>query len=287
MNKIQYISIGLLALLCSLISCKSVLDNNAEDDRMLARVYNKNLYLSDMEGMLPMGISSEDSSLIIDKFVRNWVRETAMLHEAENNIPQDLDINQLVEDYRASLVKHNYENIVLEKLLDSLVTEEEMIQIYEKNKEQYQLESPIIQCRFIKAGMNVENIEDVEKWWKSDQTDDQAALVNWCNQKALIHHLNSGKWYKVVDIGAYMPQGYLTVDNVKNKKRFIEKDDEFIYFYERIDLVERKKIAPLAFVEDQIRKVILHKRKMELLEELKDKLYDEALRKNGVSIYQK
>ena len=87
-----------------------------------------------MDGMLPSGISAEDSTLIIEKFVKNWVRETAMLHEAEQNIPKGLDINQLVENYRASLVKHNYENIVVERLLDSVVTKAELESFYEKTK---------------------------------------------------------------------------------------------------------------------------------------------------------
>lgn len=239
-----------------------------------------------MDGMLPSGISAEDSTLIIEKFVKNWVRETAMLHEAEQNIPKGLDINQLVENYRASLVKHNYENIVVERLLDSVVTKAELESFYEKNKDQYQLESPIIRCRFIKASQKAPQVGQIEKWWNSKTPSDELALENWCRTNATVHHLQEGTWYKVVDIGAYMPQGFLTVDNVNNKKQFIQKDSEFIYLFELRELISKTEIAPLAYIEDQAKKVILHKRKTQLLEELKDKLYDEALRNNGVSIYQ-
>lgn len=238
-----------------------------------------------MEGMLPTGISSEDSSLIIDQFVRNWVRESSMLHEAEKNIPQGLDIDQLVEDYRASLIKHNYENIVVERLLDSLVSKEELMEFYEESKEQYKLESPIIRCLFIKAPLDAPQISQVEKWWEGGSQTDLTALTNWCNLNASVHHLKDSIWYKIVDIGAYMPQSFLTVDNIENKKQFIQKDDDFIYLFEMIELMKKDEIAPLAFVENQAKKVILHKRKTQLLEELKDKLYDEALRNKGVSIY--
>ncbi len=238
-----------------------------------------------MDGMLPTGISEEDSSLIIDKFVGNWVREAAMLHEAERNIPKELDINQLVENYRASLIKHNYENILVNKLLDSIVNKEELSTFYEINKEQFQLESPIIQCRFVKALLNSPQIEQVRKWW-DDPESNQEALKNWCAINATIHHLRDSVWYKVVDIGAYMPQGVLTVDNVKNKKKFTYEDNEFLYLFELTNIVAKNEIAPLSYVEGQAKKVILHKRKTQLLNEMKDKLYDEALRKNGVSIFQ-
>lgn len=284
MNKSLYIQIGVLLFGLINIGCENS-DKRDASDRCLARVYNRSLYLSDMDGMLPIGISAEDSSLIIDKFVTNWVREAAILHEAERNVPKDLDINQLVENYRASLIKYNYENILVDKFLDSIVTKTELETFYNINKGQYQLETPIIQCRFIKAFLNSPQIEQVEKWWNNDNPN-QAALKNWCERNATIHHLDDSIWYKVVDIGAYMPQGALTVDNVNNKKKFVQKDQEFLYLFELLDIVPKNEIAPLSYIEGQAKKVILHKRKTQLLNEMKDKLYDEALRKNGVSIFQ-
>lgn len=258
----------------------------SEGDRELARVYDKMLFLSDMEGMLPEGISSEDSSIIIEQFVKTWTREAAMLKEAENNIPQDLNINKLVEDYKASLIKHNYEKILVERLLDSTVTAVELQEFYEKNREQYQLETPIIQCRFLKAPRNAPRINDVQKWWDSDEAADRELLKAWCSTNATVHNLQDSAWYKVVDIAAYLPQGTLTVDNVANKRDFTQRDDEFVYYFKVFSLVSKKEIAPLSYIEDQARKVILHKRKTQLLEETKDKLYQEAIRKNQIAVFE-
>lgn len=267
-------------------SCNSKPEKHSKDDRILAKVYDKALYLSDMEGMIPEGMSSEDSSLIIKAFARNWVRETALLREAESNIPKDLDIDKLVEDYRASLIKHNYENIVVDKLLDSTVTQNDLSAFYEKNKEQYQLEAPIIRCQFIKVPRNAPQLNRAQDWWNSSKDESAVALANWCRANAVIHHLQTNIWYKVEDIAAFMPQGTLTVDNVKNRRDFVQRDDNFMYFFRVLELVSRKEIAPLAYIEDQARKVILHKRKTQLLEELKDKLYNEAMNKKQVTIYE-
>ena len=40
---------------------------------------------------------------------------------------------------------------MVNRLLDSTVTKEQLLEFYDKNKEQYQLETPILRCRFIKA----------------------------------------------------------------------------------------------------------------------------------------
>jgi len=254
-------------------------------DRQLGRIYDKTLFLSDMEGMLPEGISGEDSTVIINTYVRYWMREMALLHEAEQNIPKDLNLEKLVADYRSSLIKNNYGTLVMNKLLDSTVTDVQLREFYEKNKEQYQLETPIVRCRFIKAPRNAPNADKALDWWNGNKKEDFADLARWCSQHAVVHHLQDSVWYDVDDIAAYMPQGTLTVNNVENRRDFIQKDENFMYYFKLLELVRKKELAPLSYIEDQARKVILHKRKTELLEDLKDKLYEEAVRKKYLQLY--
>lgn len=254
-------------------------------DRQLGRIYDKTLFLSDMEGMLPEGISGEDSTVIINTYVRYWMREMALLHEAEQNIPNDLNLEKLVADYRSSLIKNNYGALVMNKLLDSTVTAVQLQEFYEKNKEQYQLETPIVRCRFIKAPRNAPNADKALDWWNGNKKEDFADLARWCSQHAVVHHLQDSIWYDVDDIAAYMPQGTLTVNNVENRRDFIQKDENFMYYFKLLELVRKKELAPLSYIEDQARKVILHKRKTELLEDLKDKLYEEAVRKKYLQLY--
>jgi hypothetical protein len=258
----------------------------SKGDRQLGQIYNKSLYLSDMEGMLPEGISGEDSTVIIATFQRYWMREMALLHEAEQNIPKDLNLEKLVADYRSSLIKNNYENLVMNRLLDSTVTTAQLQEFYEKNKDQYQLETPILRCRFIKAPRNAPNSDKAQDWWNSNKGGDFAELTRWCSKYAAVHHLEDNVWRDVDDIGAYMSQGALTVDNVGDRRDFIQRDDDFVYYFRVLELVRKKEIAPLSYIESQARKVILHKRKTQLLEELKDKLYEEAVRKQNVKVFE-
>ncbi len=259
---------------------------HSKNDRQLGRIYGKTLFLSDLDGMLPEGITGEDSTVIINTYVRYWMREMALLHEAEQNIPQDLNLEKLVADYRASLIKNNYGNLVMNRLLDSTVTNQQLLDFYVKNKDQYQLETPILRCRFIKAPRNAPNADKAQDWWNGNKSEDFLELAKWCSQHAAVHHLQDSTWYNVDDIAAYMPQGTLTINNVENRRDFIQRDDNFVYYFKLLEVVRKKEIAPLSYIEDQARKVILHKRKTELLEDLKDKLYQEAVRKNNLEVYE-
>lgn len=57
-----------------------------------------------------------------------------MQHEAEVNLPPDLNIDKLVRTYRASLITHNYEVALAEQLLDSTISQAELNDFYEKIK---------------------------------------------------------------------------------------------------------------------------------------------------------
>jgi hypothetical protein len=279
---IAYIScFGLLPLLWS---CQSQASEQQED-RLLAKVYNKSLYLSELDGMFPEGTTGSDSALIIDAYTSRWVREAVLLNEAERNIPKDLNIDKLVRDYRASLIRANYEKILIENRLDSTITQEQLIDFYEKNKEQYQLETPIIRCHFIKVPLPVPESEDLRRWWNNPSEDNFDELVAYCNKYAVAHHLEDSTWHKVDDIAMLLPTGTLTPNNVSTKREFTQRDGEFQYFFKLFEVKNRKEIAPLSYIEDQARKVILHKRKIKLLEDIKDEMYELEMRRNNVHIY--
>ena len=119
-------------------------DKAKANDQPLAQVYNKTLYLSELDGVVPEGVSKEDSALILSAYAQRWVREQLLMYEAERNIPKDLNIDELVRDYRASLVRFNFEEQIIAEKLDSTVSEAETKAFNENNKDQFQLESTIL-----------------------------------------------------------------------------------------------------------------------------------------------
>jgi len=250
-------------------------------DTPLARVFNRTLYLSELDGLFPLG---QDSSLVIGAYVERWIREALLLHEAERNIPNDLNIDKLVRDYRASLVRHNYEQFLVEKLLDSIVTQQELEAFYENNKEQYQLETPIMRCFFIKVPLPVFNGEELRRLWNSSRTDDYKRLVQYCSEFAEAHLLEDSTWHKVEDIAAELPQGLLSPDNPGSKREITLRDDQYEYYLRILELKNRQEIAPLSYIEDQARRFILRSRIDKLLEDKKNEMYDIELRRGNVEI---
>ncbi len=285
-KSIQTKAILLACLLTALLwtQCQPA-EEEKENDRLLTKVHNKSLYLSDMDGMLPEGISSDDSAAIITAYADRWIREALLLHEAERNIPNDLNIDKLVRDYRASLIRHSYEQILVEQLLDSTVSTTELTAFYENNKEQYQLETPILRCYFVKAPRPVPEASKLRRLWNSDEPEDYDALVAYCAQYDVAHLLEDSTWYSLENLAMQMPKGTLTADNISSRMDFSQRDDQFQYYFKVLELKNIREIAPLSYIEDQARKVILRRRKLKLLEDTKENMYELEMRRNNIEIH--
>lgn len=207
------------------------------------------------------------------------------MYEAERNIPKDLNIDKLVRDYRASLVRFNFEQQIIAEKLDSTVSEAELKTFYENNKDQFQLENTILKFQLLKLPPNAPQNE-LNKLWYSRSASDEVKLRSYAKQWAALALLDTEKWYKLDEVAALLPKGTLSSDNVGSRREGTLSDGDFRYYYRVVESVKGKETAPFEYVKEQASKVILHKRKQQLLEKWKEDLYQKELRRENIQIVQ-
>jgi hypothetical protein len=272
----------LFALSAMLSGCGSSTSPKA-DDKLLAKVYNKSLFLSALDGVVPDGVTKEDSALMVDAYVQRWAREQLLMYEAERNIPKDIDIDELVRSYRASLVRFNFEEQLIAEKMDSTVAESELLSFYENNKAQFQLESMILKCLILKLPSN-EDESAINKLWNSNNPSDEAKLKTLARQKAQITLLDRDKWYKLEEVAAILPKGTLTPDNMGSRREGTLKEGDYRYYYRVLETAQGKSTAPFDYVKEQATRIILHKRKQDLLDKWKEDLYQKELKRENIKI---
>jgi hypothetical protein len=269
----------------NLLSCQKN-ENAAGSNRVLATVYNRTLSLSDMDGMFPENALREDSQQIITAFSDRWIREQLVMLEAERNIPKDLNIDALVKKYRESLILSNYEEQLTKMGLDTTITDAELQAFYEQNKEQYQLQTPILRSYFLKIPKPAPQSDSLSKWWNNPKSGDNLQkLKNYARQNAKSYILEDSTWTRVDKLVDMLPKGTLSVDNVDKGKELTMKDDNFQYYFRALGVMNKQEIAPLSFIREQASKYILHQRKRQLLEKKQKEMYETEMRKNNVKIY--
>ena len=124
-------AIGLILVL-ALVSCQN--SKNGSGDKVIATIYDKVLYQSDLQSVLYEGISVNDSLFRTKAFIDSWIRRQLLIHQAENNIDKsELDFSRQIEDYRTSLIIYKYESLLIEQNLDTVVSEDEIAKYIEEN----------------------------------------------------------------------------------------------------------------------------------------------------------
>ena len=260
-------------------------EKTAEEEIPLAEAHNQRLYLSELDGMIPADASTADSITFIKAYVERWIRKSLLMHKAEKNIPKDLNIDKLVRDYRSSLIRYNYEQQLVKQQMDSVITKQELNDFYEKNREQYQLETPIIRCNFIKVSQSAPDLKKLKNLWQNDSIPNRDTLLAYCNMYAEEFLLTDSIWYKVEDIGTRLPKGTISTENINKRQEISLDDKDYLYLFKIFEIINRKEIAPLAFIEDQASKVILHRRKIKLLEEHNEELYNLEMEQTNVKVF--
>ena len=258
--------------------------NDTSKAKVLAQVFNKQLLDTDLEGILPEGYKPEDSTMIYNAYIENWLRDAVLMHEAEQKISQNIDIDKLVKDYRSTLILHNYEEVIVETQLDSTISQTELNQFYEENKDNYQLKESLARVWFMKIPINANEIGQLDLWWQSEDIDDQLNLIEYCDTYAEIYHLDKEKWYEIAKIKRHIPTKLTPLGTFTQKGADITASDERYKYYLRVfELIQKNEAPPKEYIEEKARQVILQKRKSLLLKEHKENLYEKEI--NNVKVF--
>lgn len=269
-------------LCCLIYTCKQAPEIES-GDRLIASVYNENLYWSEIQDIIPKDVSAQDSQLYVTGYINRWIKDQLMMREAERNIPKELNLEQLVNDYRKSLIRYNYEKILVDNYQDSTVTPDELAAYYEKNKSQYPLKYTIIRCLYFKIDGKDKNLNKLRKEMAMDQMD--VSAIQALGDQANIQFTDTMKWYRALDILEQIPGDRLRIRDLEPGKSFDVSDSGFHYVIRIIDRVKENDLAPVTFIQDQLTKLILHQKRFKYLENITQELYDQELRKNNIKIY--
>ena len=264
------------ATLC--FACTPPSSQEGKKKQLLAKVYNKQLYASDLEDILPEAYKPEDSVMIYNAYIENWLRDAVLMHEAEQKISKNINIDKLVQDYRSTLILHNYEQVIVQSELDSVISQEEIQRFYENNKDNYQLESPLLRVQFMKIPIDANELDMVDKWIDSEDLDDKVNLIEYCNTFAEIFYLNGEEWHELDKIKGHIPTNLFpngTFTQVGNYNK--REDDRYKYYLRTLEIIPKNEAPPIDYIENKAKQVILQRRKSQLLDEHREKLYDKEI----------
>lgn len=257
-----------------------------EEGNVVAKVYNNVLYTSDLTGVVPEGAAADDSLKLIEKYINAWVKEKLLLKKAEDNLTDEQkDVSKQLNSYRNSLIIYSYERELVSQLLDTIVSDNEIAEYYELNKNNFELRNNIIKVLYVKVNKKAPSLDKVKKWYMSDSPKDRSSLEAYCHQYAQNFYLDDNTWLLFDDLLKEIPIETYNKELFLKNNRFVQVEDSTsLYLLNIKGFKIKNSLSPLAFEKENIRNIILNKRKLELLDKMKKDIYDEAIKNNEVEI---
>ena len=156
----------------------------------IARVHNNYLYPQDLEGLVDQNISPEDSASRIERYVNSWIRNQLLIDEASTKMDFDeAEIERKILEYRYSLMGYEYQSYYINQNLNTEVGDDEILQYYEENIENFPLRQNIIRGRIIKIPKAAPKISQVQRWIRSNREQDLVDLRQYCLTYATLYSL--------------------------------------------------------------------------------------------------
>ncbi len=258
-----------------------------KEGNILARVNNEYLFDSELKGLVPDGTSSVDSILLVKNFVRNWVKTSLMIQQAENNLnKQQLDFDQQLSDYKNSLIIFKYESEWIKQNLDTVVSDIEIESYYLDHASDFSLTENIAKLMYvvIDADSKIER-----KFNKALQLPDSFMLdsiENLCKEYANSFYLDTANWVRFNWIEENVPVKIVNPEIFKTENNFVKvtEGDNF-YLIKLIEYKIKDDTSPIDIEYNHIRNIIVNKRKMRLVKKLRDNIYENAILNNEFEIY--
>jgi len=259
----------------------------ASGDRgvVVARVYDDYLYESDLRRLVPDNISKLDSIAFV--YTDQWIKTRLMIRQAEKNLTdRQLNFDRQLEDYKNSLIIYQYETELVRQKLDTLVTEEEIEKYYHEHLADFELKENIVKVQYVILDKEEELEDEFKKLFSLPDSISTDSLEFYSKEYAVPYFLDTATWVRFDDLLATIPIETYNQELFLKGNRFITlSDDRFVYLLKFVDFRIKNDISPLDFKRNDIRDIIINKRKVDLIKKLRADIYKQAILNKDFEVY--
>lgn len=277
---------GAVLLAFILFGCRT---KNEENGMVIARVAEKKLYISELNEVIPSDMQEEDSVAMASDYINKWIKRQLMIQKAEENLTMDQkDLSKELEEYRNSLIIYRYKNELLKQRMDTSVTEQQIREFYEENTDNFNLNRNIVKAIFIKIPQEFANPELLKTMSRNASEEGINELRDYCLQYAKSFDIFTENWVDFELVTENVPR---TIDEpevfLKQNDQIELTDSDYYYLVSILDYKLKNTQSPLEFAKENIKNLIINRRKINFLKEVENNVYTEGIRKNKVRINKK
>jgi len=273
----------IVALAIALAACSSDIS-----DEPVASVGEKVLYKSKVEEILPKGISREDSISMSQNYIDKWVKQELLIQKADENLSDEQkDLRNEIEEYRNSLIIYKYKNELIRQRMDTVVTDQQIEEFYNSNPANFNLNNSIVKATFVMIPGDLADPDLVKSLIADTSPEGIDELRDYCGQYAKKVNISADEWISFQVLEKNFPEKVDDPETFLTRNKLYEMNDSNYYYIVSIhDFKLSNDLAPIEFVRENIKNLILNQRKIKFLKEIEENIYTEGVRQKKFRIYE-
>ena len=195
-------------------------------------------------------------------------------------------IEKQLEDYRTSLIIYAYQKELIKQKLDTSISENDIQKYYDANKANLILEHNILKVKYIQLSLNTPNYKKVKQWCLSEDKKDIDSLEKYCHQFSNSFLLDDKSWILFENLKRELPPPIKIDFQQIAKSDLIELTDSTNRYLIAVEDFKLKDgIAPIEYEKDNIKNVLLFKRKTDLIDKMEEQIYQNGIKNTYFEFY--
>lgn len=276
----------LLIIFFSLIyySC----NNNEQkiDGNTVVSVKGKILSKTELKDAIPLGSSKEDSTAIAEAYINMWVNDELIYDKAKQNITNEKTIDDLVEQYRKSLIINTYQEQLLKEYFANTIAKSDLKSYYEENKDKFILDENIIRGLYLKIPIESKELSNFQKWYKQETDEAIENIEKNTLQNVVGYEYFYDKWLSFENVMENIPELIKEEQQfLKQNKNLEVRDSSFVYLLNIKEYKLAGSEAPYEYIKGQIAEVYMEQRKASYLKQVREDLYNKAISNGEIKFY--
>ncbi len=254
----------------------------------LARVNDAFLFETDIDFSFVEGQTESDSIIYVQNIINNWATTQLLIDGANLNLTKETqtEFEQLVQQYKSDLYTSAYVEALVNKNLDTSITDQELDEVYSSNKQLFVLKEDLLKMRYVNVNASLSNLEEVKKRFKRYNAEDKTRLDSISIQFNSFY-LKDSIWIKSEQAISKIKPLQIGFNKVLLKKpNFIQlKDSLGLYLMQINEVLERGSQAPLEYVLPTLKQIVINNRKLKVIRQLKSDIVNDAIKNKKFEIY--
>lgn len=266
-------------------SCNNYFKNQSSSD--LARVDEEYLTKNEIESIFENSTNFADSTMVLNNYINNWAANKLLIQRALLNLPQENQdrIQDLVDVYKTDILINTYIDAMVNENMNLEVTQFELDSLYDNYKETFKLTEELFKIRFIYISNLNPDISLFKKKLRRFNIDDARYLDSLSFQFNRFS-LNDTIWKNKNEVFYQLPNLKKVNKYMLKKSNFIEiKDSLGLYLINIKDMLKVNQYAPLDYVSETLKRMIINKRKSVFIDQLRKDITKDAIKNKSFEIY--